>query len=118
MARRSTSTPRRATSPSAASPSASSTDSSPVTPLTPGHEAPPPPLPGRENPVSSPELEAKAEELVAAVETARPTRAGNTHAQLVALVNAVDAYARGVGSWDDLLYQLETAKALLGLTGG
>ncbi len=140
MTQRSTSTRRRATSPSAGSASPSSTDSSPVTPEIPNLEAAPPNPPGPDAPVSSPETDSAEADHAASLDrferiatehpeavaahmermgSAMPIlRAGNTHAQLVALVDAVDAYARGAGSWDDVLYQLETAKALLGLTGG
>ena len=113
MAPRSTSTRRRATSPSAASPSPSSTDSSPDTPEIPNLDTAAAPPPDQDAPVSSPELADAAIEGLPVELGLAPTRAGNTHAQLVALVNAVDAYARGVGSWDDLLYHLEAAKVLL-----
>lgn len=140
MARKSTSARRQATSPSAGSASSSSTDSSPAMPATPNHEAAPPDQPDPDAPVSSPETDSAEADHAASLdrferiatehpeavtahmerlESAMPIlRASRTHAQLVALVDAVDAYARGGGSWDEVLYQVETAKALLGLTGG
>lgn len=118
MAPRSTSTRRRATSPSAASPSPSSTGSSPVTPATPNLEADTPSPQDLDAPASSPELAAAAIEGLPVELGLAPTRAGNTHAQLVALVNAVDAYTSRGGSWDDVLYAAELAKTLLGQAGG
>lgn len=118
MARKSTSTPRRATSPSASSPSLSSIDSSPDTLETPSPEAATPGPPGLDAPVSSPEpglsdVTATVDDLV--------TRRGLHNAirgQLATLVEAIDAYTGQGGPWDDVLYQVETAKALLGLAGG
>lgn len=140
MEPRSTSTRRRATSPSAGSPSPSSNNSSPATPEIPNPETAAPPLPDLDAPISSPEEESAEADHAASlerldrIEREHPgavaahmerlasgipaLRAARSREQLHALVEAVDAYARGAGSWDDVLGQLADAKALLDLLDG
>lgn len=113
MARRRTSTPTAAPSPAADSPPATSIASRPATelPSTSDEAAALTSTPKSLDP--SPESDL-SEAAAAAVEliTIQGLH-GAVYGQLAVLVEALDAYARAAGSWDDVLLQLELAKALL-----